>query len=131
MASSRQSFRVEAVASGAASRFGGTVRTSASKGKQPRGITVNDPRVESAKTVLGALDAVIRAQPGSVPAGEEIPAPVYFAAIVSALRTKGAAHVDEVRAEDPVNSAAKAVDAVPPPTSRCFARSCCTCSPLL
>lgn len=92
----RHSFRKAAVPSRAGSKHGGSVKTGASKGRKAPGIVPSDPRVASSALVLEALTAVILSQPGAPAAGEEIPASLYFGAIMSALRADEAAHTDEV-----------------------------------
>jgi hypothetical protein len=90
------SFRLAAVSGRPSSRIGGTARSTGTKGKKAFTFSVADPRVETSKTVLAGIEAVIRSQPGAPAAGEEIPPAVYFAAIISALQTRDAGHKDEV-----------------------------------
>jgi hypothetical protein len=90
------SFRLAAVSGRAPSHFGGTARSAGTKGKKSFAFSVADPRVETSKTVLAGIEAVIRSQPGAPSVGEEISPAVFFAAILSALQTRDAGHKDEV-----------------------------------
>ena len=54
-----------------------------------------DKRFESSRAVLLGLEAAIRAQGGAAPSGD-IPASVYFVAIMAALQAPDATNVEEV-----------------------------------
>lgn len=98
MSVSNQSFRKKAVLEGAASRFGGTAVTAASKGAKKSGFGAVDPRTESSKSVLSGLEEAIRVEVGN-PAmpREDMSATLYFGVILSALRHGGSDRTAEVR----------------------------------
>lgn len=128
MSASHHSFRLEAVSAAKGSHFGGSVRTDVSKGKKKITFTAVDPRIESSKVVLTALESVIRADAAaSGPPLDDIPAPVYFAVIVSTLRSGDKGHTDEVSKPFDSFNWQRSPLLVMFLVHHASTRSCCTC----
>jgi hypothetical protein len=86
-----------------------SVRTGASKGRSVGGTqkerpVIVDRRFDTSRVVLQGLEAAIRAQSGLPAAsgtGGDIPASLYFVAILTAFQAPGSANAEEVCAAPP------------------------------